>query len=58
MLTTGSTSELTHKIADALGDLPRLRTMGMASYEIVSRDVNLENMVAVFVDAVNRVLEA
>ena len=58
MLTAGSTSELTHKIADALGDLPRLRAMGLSSYEIVSRDVNLENMVAVFVDAVNRVLEA
>lgn len=58
MLTTGSTQELSHKIAEALGDLPRLRAMGLYSYEIVSRDVNLENMVTVFVSAVNSVLEA
>ena len=57
MLAEGSTQELSEKIAAALGDLPRLRAMGMASYEIVSRDVNLENMVAVFVEAVTRVLE-
>jgi glycosyltransferase involved in cell wall biosynthesis len=57
MLAEGSAQELSRKIAAALGDLPRLRAMGMASYEIVSRDVNLENMVAVFVEAVTRVLE-
>jgi glycosyltransferase involved in cell wall biosynthesis len=58
MLTEGSTGELSEKIAAALDDLPRLRKMGLSSYDIVSNDVNLENMVAVFVDAVNRVLEA
>ena len=58
MLTEGSAQELSQKIMVALADLPRLRIMGLNSYEIVSRDVNLENMVAVFVDAVNRVLEA
>ena len=58
MLAEGTTAELSGLIAAALADLPRLRAMGLKSYEIVSRDVNLENMVAVFVDAVNRVLEA
>ena len=58
MLAEGGTQELSGKIAAALADLPRLRAMGLNSYEIVNNDVNLENMVAVFVDAVNRVLEA
>ncbi len=57
MLTQGSTQELTGKIAAALGDLPRLREMGLKSYNIVSRDVNLENMVAVFVEAIQHVVE-
>jgi glycosyltransferase involved in cell wall biosynthesis len=57
ILTNGSPQELSALIARALGNVEHLREMGAASYEIVSREVNLENMVAVFVSGVNSVLE-
>jgi hypothetical protein len=44
-------------LLEALSDVRRLRQMGKASYKIVSQDVNLENMVAVFTQAIHQVLE-
>jgi glycosyltransferase involved in cell wall biosynthesis len=44
-------------LTQALSDIARLREMGTASYRIVSDEVNLEKMVAVFVATVNNVLE-
>jgi glycosyltransferase involved in cell wall biosynthesis len=50
------TEALAFTIQEALQDLPRLRRMGLASYHIVANEINLERMVAVFVEAVNSVL--
>ncbi|HAF60959.1 MAG TPA: hypothetical protein DCK95_01375 [Anaerolineaceae bacterium] len=41
-------AELAKIMLHALGNIPELRRMGNASYEIVSTDVNLENMVSAF----------
>jgi glycosyltransferase involved in cell wall biosynthesis len=41
----------------ALSDAGRLRTMGAASYRIVSEEINLEKMVEVFVQALNSVMK-
>jgi glycosyltransferase involved in cell wall biosynthesis len=41
----------------ALSDVPSLRKKGMASYRIVTEEINLENMVSVFVSVVNSCLE-
>jgi glycosyltransferase involved in cell wall biosynthesis len=38
----------------ALTDAPRLRKMGMESYRIVSQEINLERMVDVFVEVLNK----
>ncbi len=38
----------------ALEDAPRLRRMGAESYRIVCEEINLERMVGVFVEALNR----
>ena len=38
----------------ALSDVPRLRKMGMESHRIVSQEINLERMVEVFVEVLNR----
>jgi glycosyltransferase involved in cell wall biosynthesis len=38
-------------LAEALGNLPRLRAMGKESYRIVSEEINLEKMVSVFIEA-------
>jgi glycosyltransferase involved in cell wall biosynthesis len=46
---------LTAALADALSDAPRLRRMGLESYRIVAEEINLENMVAVFVRALQSV---
>jgi glycosyltransferase involved in cell wall biosynthesis len=43
---------LTAVLREALTDIPRLRQMGAASYQIVSREINLERMVEVFLDAI------
>lgn len=40
---------------EALSDLPRLRMMGRESFRIVSEEINLENMVGVFVQALTNV---
>lgn len=42
-------------LLEALADPPRLRQMGAASYRIVSQEVNLEKMVAAFVEALNQI---
>jgi glycosyltransferase involved in cell wall biosynthesis len=57
MLGEDTPGYLAETLKSALSDIRRLREMGAASYRIVSEDVNLEKMVAVFVTAVNRVLE-
>jgi glycosyltransferase involved in cell wall biosynthesis len=44
---------LVRTIRLALSDAGRLRTMGAESYRIVSEEINLEKMVAVFVQALN-----
>ncbi len=38
----------------ALSDVPALRRMGQKSYQIVKEEINLEKMVSVFVDALQR----
>ena len=40
---------------EALSDVPRLRRMGEESYRIVTEEINVEKMVAVFMDALERV---
>jgi len=49
---------LSATIQQALEDIHLLRKMGEASYRIVSEEVNLERMVAVFSEAVHSVLES
>jgi len=52
----GDLAGLTAILAEALGDLPRLRQMGLASHKIVRDEINLEAMVAAFGRAVACVL--
>jgi glycosyltransferase involved in cell wall biosynthesis len=49
-------SALTGLLEAALSDVKRLRQMGLASYRIVSEEINLEAMVSVFEHAVCSVL--
>jgi glycosyltransferase involved in cell wall biosynthesis len=49
----GDKESLTSTLLDALRDVKRLRRMGQESYRIVLEEVNLENMVDVFVKALN-----
>ena len=46
---------LTAALQEALSDAARLRRMGAASYRIVDQEVNLEKMVAVFLQAIDSV---
>ena len=46
--------ELTNTLREALSDASRLRRMGMNSYSIVRDEVNIQAMVSVFVEALNR----
>jgi len=48
----GDLEALTARLADALGDLSRLRRMGAASYRVVAEEINIERMVAVFSKAI------
>ncbi|MDP2991234.1 MAG: glycosyltransferase family 4 protein [Kiritimatiellota bacterium] len=57
-LTEASVEGLSRLMRDALGNLPRLRSMGAASYRIVSQEVNLENMVDAFARAIHKVTES
>jgi glycosyltransferase involved in cell wall biosynthesis len=47
----GEAAELAATLAEALGDPARLRRMGKASYAVVAEEINLERMVAVFIQA-------
>ena len=53
----GNLQDLSAALQTALSDIPRLRKMGEKSYTIVKEEINLENMVAVFRQAILRVLE-
>jgi len=57
ILENDSLNCLRQTIQKALADVERLRIMGAESYRIVSQEVNLERMVAVFMQAINSVLE-
>lgn len=48
---------LAAKLTTALADVAQLRRMGAASYRIVHDEVNLENMVNVFMNAIEAVLQ-
>ena len=50
----GDPDALRAALLTALSDIPRLRKMCAESYRIVAEEVNLEQMVAVFVEALNR----
>lgn len=55
-LPAGDQNALTTALQTALAHPEHLRSMGLASYKIVTEEINLENMAAVFVRAVNSVL--
>ena len=57
MLADETVETLKDTIASALTDISVLRAKGKASYQIVSEEINLEKMVAVFSDAVKMVRE-
>ena len=48
----GDPASLAAVLREALSSPPRLREMGAASYRIVVEEINLENMVAVFLSAI------
>jgi glycosyltransferase involved in cell wall biosynthesis len=47
---------LSHALEEALSDTARLRRMGAESYRIVAEEINLDRMVSVFIQALNRSL--
>lgn len=51
----GDISSLAAALQDALSDVARLRRMGAESYRLVVQDYNLQEMVAVFVQALSNV---
>jgi len=53
----GSHEDLTEKLKIALSDRQRLTTMGSESYRIVKEEINLEQMAAVFIQAMNKVCQ-
>ncbi|HMD90257.1 MAG TPA: glycosyltransferase family 4 protein [Anaerolineaceae bacterium] len=56
-LPVGDLNALEHALQQALTDIPALRQMGQASYRIVCEEINLENMVQKFDQAVRSVWE-
>ncbi len=46
---------LTNTLGEALSDPVRLRRLGAESYRITAEEINLEEMVAAFVKALNQV---
>jgi len=52
----GDLNELTKTLTQALRDISRLRAMGLESYRIVAKEINLENMVSSFKKAITFVL--
>ena len=57
LLADDSIQTLKDTLASALFDISALREKGSASYRIVSQEINLENMVAVFSRAIEKVME-
>jgi glycosyltransferase involved in cell wall biosynthesis len=55
MLPPGDEDALVRVLEQALSNPARLRRMGAESYRIVAEEINLENMVQVFVRAVELV---
>jgi glycosyltransferase involved in cell wall biosynthesis len=55
VLKNSTAEELAGIMTDALKDIPQLRKMGAASFDIVKSEVNLENMVAAFKGAIDAV---
>ena len=53
----GDVQQLTTTLQNALADPAKLRKMGQESFRIVSEEINLENMVQGFADAICAVLE-
>ena len=51
----GDLQALTWTLQSALEDVPRLRRMGQASFQIVQEQANIEKMVEVFIQALNSV---
>jgi len=51
LLTDANVPTLTEALQQALSSPAKLRQMGLASYRIVSEEVNLEKMVEVFVES-------
>jgi glycosyltransferase involved in cell wall biosynthesis len=51
----GDTDSLAQVLQEALSDVSRLRAMGAESYRLVSEEINLEQMVGVFVEALHKV---
>jgi glycosyltransferase involved in cell wall biosynthesis len=51
----GDIAALTDTLQTALSDAPRLRQMGAESYRIVSDEINLEEMVEVFLSALTKI---
>ncbi len=49
-----SPETLTEVLGEALSDVSRLRAMGAESYRIVAEEINLEKMLGVFVEALNK----
>lgn len=49
----GDLDALSNTLAEALRDIPRLRQMGVESYRMVNEEINLEAMVAVFLEAIH-----
>ena len=57
LLADDSIQTLKDTLASALLDINALRKKGSASYRIVCQEINLENMVAVFSRAIEKVME-
>ena len=57
LLPPGDLGALTDTMRTALSDASRLRRMGAESYRITAEEINLEQMAAAFVRALNTVME-
>ena len=55
LITPDDQNALNTALAEALSDHTRLRRMGVESYRITAEEINLEQMAARFVQAVNAV---
>jgi glycosyltransferase involved in cell wall biosynthesis len=55
MVRPGDQADLNAALAEALSDIPRLRTLGAEAYRITTEEINLEQMAASFLKAVGQV---